>query len=162
MESEQIPLHRVSASVHELFHTARTQSLDPASRRSVTERIAFPCPHLLCDVELSVRIIANLLANALKYSPANGEVFFGAEPCPAGVKLWVRDQGPGIPARFHTAIFEKFGVAEQPLENRPPSTGLGLAFCKMAVEAHGGTIGVESEPGKGSTFWFTLPRDESH
>jgi signal transduction histidine kinase len=54
-------------------------------------------------------------------------------------------------------IFEKFGVVERPAGSRLPSTGLGLAFCKQVVEAQGGTIGIESEPGSGSTFWFTLP-----
>ena len=155
MESGDVPLRCESATVHEIFGGAREQSLDPSSRRLVTEHIADSCPRVLCDIEISVRIVANLLANALKYS--SGSIAFGAEPDTGGVRIWVRDQGPGIHAQFHKCIFEKFGVADQPLDNRPPSTGLGLAFCKLAVEAQGGTLGIESEPDKGSTFWFTLP-----
>ena len=155
LESGEVPLHREPVSVHEIFGCARAQALDPSSSRQITEHIAYPCPRLLCDIEISVRIVANLLANALKYS--SGDIAFGAEPDPKGVRIWVRDQGPGIPTQFHSRIFDKFGVANQSRGNRPPSTGLGLAFCKLAVEAQGGTIGVESEPEKGSTFWFTLP-----
>jgi signal transduction histidine kinase len=159
LEAGEIPLRREPVAIHEIFGCARAQALDPLSSRKVTVNIADPCPRLLCDSEISVRIVANLLANALKYSP--GDIAFGAEPDPSGVRIWVRDQGPGIHAQFQAHIFEKFGVLNQPLDNRHPTTGLGLAFCKLAVEAHGGTIGVESEPGKGSTFWFTLPAADS-
>jgi signal transduction histidine kinase len=157
IESGKMPMYRVSASLHELFYDARGQSLDPSSRHRITESIASHCPHVLCDIDLSVRIIANLLSNALKYAPCESEIALGAAPDPAGVRIWVRDTGPGVAAQFHARIFEKFGVVEQPAGGRLPSTGLGLAFCKQVVEAQGGTIGIESEPGSGSTFWFTLP-----
>lgn len=161
MESGDIPLRRESVSVYGIFGSACAQALSPSSGRKITERIAYSCPRLLCDIEITVRIVANLLANALKYALGNSKIVFGAEPDPSGVRIWVRDQGPGIPAQFHKRIFDKFGIANQPLDSRPPSSGLGLAFCKLAVEAQGGNIGVESEPGKGSTFWFTLPSADS-
>ena len=157
MESAAIPLHQVAVPVHKIFQAARVQSLDPSRAHRITDHIAGSCPLLLCDVSLSVRILDNLFANAFKYSPPGSEIEFGAAPDPCGVRLWVRDRGPGIPAHEHPNIFEKFGVSSQPLDTRFPSTGLGLAFCKLAVEAQGGTIGVVSEIGKGSTFWFTLP-----
>ncbi len=160
IESGKMPMNRVSASLHELFYAARRQSLDPSSRCRITESISSRCPHVLCDIDLSVRIIANLLSNALKYAPRESEIALGAAPDPAGVRIWVRDTGPGVPAQFHAMIFEKFGVVERPAGSRLPSTGLGLAFCKHVVEAQGGAIGIESEPGKGSTFWFTLPAAE--
>lgn len=72
-------------------------------------------------------------------------------PCSAGL----RPGGPGIPPEFHGKIFEKFGQVEN--RQRQLGAGLGLAFCKLAVEAHGGRIGVQSEVGHGSTFWFTIP-----
>ena len=157
MESVSPTLHPVALSAEELFRTARSQALDPSSPRAISKRITPACPALLCDADLCTRIVINLFANAIKYSPSDSEIVFGAEPDPAGVRVWVRDQGPGIPAQYHARIFEKFGVVEQSFGARLPSTGLGLAFCKMAVKAHGGTIGIESAPGKGSTFWFTLP-----
>jgi signal transduction histidine kinase len=71
--------------------------------------------------------------------------------------LSVSDQGPGIPEQFKERIFQKFGQIEGREKIRKASTGIGLVFCKLAVEAHAGTIGVDSEEGKGSTFWFELP-----
>ncbi len=69
----------------------------------------------------------------------------------------VSDTGPGIPAGCHSLIFEKFGQVQLREGRRKFTTGLGLTFCRLAVEAHGGAIGVASEPGQGCTFWFTLP-----
>ena len=65
----------------------------------------------------------------------------------------------GVPVEYQARIFEKFGQVEARANRQKHSTGLGLTFCKLAVEAHGGSIGVESEVGKGSTFWFVLPRN---
>jgi signal transduction histidine kinase len=67
----------------------------------------------------------------------------------------VTDHGPGIPVEFREKIFEKFAQVDG--EKRKYGTGLGLTFCKLAVEAHGGAIGVESDPEAGNSFWFTLP-----
>jgi signal transduction histidine kinase len=77
------------------------------------------------------------------------------------VRVFVADTGPGIPPDFHESIFDKFVQVDGSALPRNRSTGLGLAFCKMAVEAHGGRIGVDSELGKGSNFWFTLPYRQS-
>lgn len=71
-------------------------------------------------------------------------------------RRWNRSR-PGIPFEDQKRIFEKFGSVEGSQRGRKYSTGLGLAFCKLAVEAHGGAVGVDSEVGRGSTFWFTLP-----
>ncbi|MCX7002457.1 MAG: hybrid sensor histidine kinase/response regulator [bacterium] len=157
METEKIPLHQAAVTVHEILHAALTQTCDPSSPRPLAVQIADTCPDLWCDGTLCTRIVANLLANALKYTPREREIVLGAAPDPDGVRIWVQDHGPGIPAQYHQRIFEKFGVADLAIDHRPVSTGLGLAFCKLAVEAHGGHIGVESQPGQGSTFWFTLP-----
>jgi len=77
------------------------------------------------------------------------------------VRVLVQDTGPGIPPEYRERIFEKFGQVENPANRQRYSTGIGLTFCKLAVEAHGGQVGVDSEEGRGSTFWFTLPRRES-
>lgn len=110
------------------------------------------------DQGLIFRVLQNLIANALKFAPKNnGKVELRVEKKGEGVRLEVRDNGPGIPAEHHGRIFEKFGQVEGEATRRFISTGFGLTFCKLAVEAHGGQIGVESEAGKGSIFWFTLP-----
>jgi signal transduction histidine kinase len=110
------------------------------------------------DRGLIFRVIQNLVANALKFAPANdGLIAIGIGRAEDGVRINVTDNGPGIPIEHHGRIFEKFGQAGEKEAREVFSTGLGLSFCKLAVEAHGGRIGVESEVGKGSTFWFVLP-----
>lgn len=108
------------------------------------------------DPQLTERVIANLLSNALRYTPNDGTVTVRVARVEGGARLEVRDEGPGVPEEHRERIFEKFGQLEA-REQGVATTGLGLAFCKLAVEAHGGTIGVDSEMGSGSTFWFELP-----
>jgi K+-sensing histidine kinase KdpD len=162
METSNIPLDLKPLSVRDIFAKISPKSLDPSGLHPVTEHIAESCPSVLCDFDLTCRILTNLLANALKYSTAGSEIAFGADPDPDGVRFWVRDRGPGIPTHQHKRIFEKFGVANTTSDKRLPSTGLGLAFCKLAVESQSGRIGVESELKTGSTFWFTLPSPMPH
>ena len=130
------------------------------ARRLAFERPAVPA-RVLADREIVSRIVQNLLANALRFTPADGEVRVGVVVEAEHVRVFVADTGPGIPPDFHESIFDKFVQVDGSALPRNRSTGLGLAFCKMAVEAHGGRIGVDSELGKGSNFWFTLPRRES-
>lgn len=113
-----------------------------------------------CDLELITRVMINLLTNAIKYTSANGSIHIQAETQNEFVKLSVRDTGQGIPKDKLKTIFEKFAQVKEKKSGEVRSTGLGLAFCKMVVEAHGGEIGIESEEEKGSTFWFTLPKVE--
>ncbi len=110
-----------------------------------------------CDFSVVRRIVANLVGNADKFAMAGTDIRVVIEPFEGGARVQVIDRGPGIPAEMHEKIFEKFGQAEQYSSGRKYSTGLGLTFCRLAVEAHGGKIGLVSEPGRGSTFWFTLP-----
>jgi two-component system sensor histidine kinase/response regulator len=130
------------------------------ARRLAFERPAAPAL-VLADKEIVSRIVQNFLANALRFTPASGEIRVGIVVEEEQVRVFVADTGPGIAPDFHRSIFNKFVQVDASASSRNRSTGLGLAFCKMAVEAHGGRIGVDSEPGKGSNFWFTLPRRES-
>ena len=77
------------------------------------------------------------------------------------VRFEVQDEGPGVPITDRNKIFEKFGTVESRRNKKYHSTGLGLAFCKLAIEAQGGTIGVDPRPVAGSTFWFELPTSVS-
>jgi signal transduction histidine kinase len=104
------------------------------------------------------RTIVNLIGNAIKFTPEGGSVTVGARRDADGTMHFsVRDTGEGIPREAFRRIFDKFGQVESRKAGRSMSTGLGLTFCRMAVEAHGGHIHVESELGRGSTFSFTVP-----
>lgn len=111
------------------------------------------------DSELLRRVFYNLVANALKFVPRrNGRITVSITSLPHAARVTVEDNGPGVPPEYHEKIFEKFGQVELRSHRKLYSTGLGLTFCKLAVEAHGGRIGVVSENGQGSTFWFEIPR----
>ncbi|MCX6967153.1 MAG: hybrid sensor histidine kinase/response regulator [Verrucomicrobia bacterium] len=123
--------------------------------RSITIQ-AQPGVSVLCDQKIVQRIIENLVGNALKFTPENSEVKIALSSSNQEACVSVTDNGPGIPKEFHQKVFEKFGQATVS-KNKKLGTGLGLAFCRLAVEAHGGKIGVESKIRRGSTFWFILP-----
>jgi signal transduction histidine kinase len=112
----------------------------------------------VCDPDIVYRVILNLLTNAIKYIPdSGGKVKITWSHENSHVMLSVQDNGPGIAPEYHEKIFEKFGRVESQSAGKIYSTGLGLTFCRLAVEAHGGKIGVVSAEGKGSTFWVNLP-----
>ncbi len=117
------------------------------------------------DKEITERIFVNILTNAIKYTPNNGEIILSLNLTDIKnqldfVAVQISDTGQGIPQDKRHIIFEKFGQISAKKSGKVRSTGLGLTFCKMAVEAHGGKIGVKSEIGKGTTFWFSLPTGE--
>jgi signal transduction histidine kinase len=115
-----------------------------------------PLPSVRGDTTQLVQLFQNLLANALKFRGGRAPVVHAAaEPAEGGWRFAVRDNGIGIDPRYSHRLFVLF----QRLCSRSeyPGTGIGLAICKKIVERHGGRIGLQSEPGKGSTFWFTLP-----
>jgi signal transduction histidine kinase len=127
---------------------------------SVVVESSFDTLPLVFDPSIIDRVITNLIGNAVKFTPDSGTVSLALEKTGQEAKISVSDTGPGVSPEYHEKIFEKFGQVEMHNERRKYSTGFGLTFCKLAVEAHGGTIGVESELGKGSTFWFRLPIQE--
>ncbi|HZU99164.1 MAG TPA: ATP-binding protein [Planctomycetota bacterium] len=106
-----------------------------------------------CDRDYVHRVFGNLVGNAKKFTPAGGTIVLGAEPAPGAVRFSVSDSGPGIPVEQQSRLFER-GFRGAAVGS---GLGLGLAIARGIVEAHGGKIGVESMPGKGATFWFTLP-----
>jgi PAS domain S-box-containing protein len=113
-------------------------------------------PLIWVDVDMIHRMFINLLENAIKYTPVGGLIEIGAQTASGtAVKFWVRDNGPGISAADRDRIFDKFTRLRG--NNNASGLGVGLAFCKLAVQGHGGQIWVESELGQGTTFWLTLP-----
>jgi len=128
-----------------------------ASRTITLDGVSSPVV-AMADEELVTRVVQNLFQNAVNHTPAHSTVRVRVETAGDDVSVFLEDEGPGIPPEFVDKIFEKYGRIDQGDFVRHYSTGLGLTFCKLAVEAHGGRIGVESVRKKGSTFWFTLPR----
>ncbi len=117
-------------------------------------------PPIKADPVRLSQILNNLISNAIKYSPEQGVIVIGIKPLHSKIAIWVTDQGPGIPSQELNRLFRDF----TPLSPKPTrgekSTGLGLAITKRLIEAHGGTIEVESHQGLGTTFTVTLPIGE--
>lgn len=111
---------------------------------------------LVADPALLRRILTNLFANAIKHTRSGGYVDFRAWRQEESFVLSVRDDGEGIPEADHKRIFNAFEQSRHTIHDRY-DTGMGLTFCKLAVEKHGGKIWVESKMGRGSTFVFTIP-----
>ena len=110
-----------------------------------------------CDGGLVRRIMENLVSNGIRHTPAGSRLRVSIASADGRVRVAVHDEGDGVPQEARARIFEKFGTLETRHERIYPSVGVGLAFCKLAVEAQGGTIGVDSREPIGSTFWFELP-----
>lgn len=114
-------------------------------------------PQFAVDSVLLDRILANLITNAIKYSPSNSEVLVSVRMRGDRFRFEVKDSGPGIPAAAAERLFQKFYRVEGADRSKYSGSGLGLYFCKLAVEAHKGSIGVATGPG-GTLFWFELPQ----
>jgi len=116
-----------------------------------------PDVELVADDDRLQQVLANLISNAVKFSPPGGSASLGSECRGAWVRIWVRDQGPGIAPEFHTRIFQKFSQADSSDSRQKDGTGLGLAISKELIEHMHGRIGFDSEPGEGACFWCELP-----
>lgn len=114
-------------------------------------------PPVLADATRLAQILSNLISNAIKHTPEGGRVLMTAAPSEGHVLFSVVDTGSGIRREFHEVIFEKYRQLAAHEGGGKRGTGLGLPICRSLVRLHGGTIGVESEPGKGSRFSFTIP-----
>jgi two-component system phosphate regulon sensor histidine kinase PhoR len=138
------------------------ESMRPMAEKKRIEIKIEPTPdrtEVFCDSEAVHQIITNLLDNALKYTPENGEIFVGARPVgdqTEQIEIYVRDTGIGIPAEELPRLFERFYRVDKARSRELGGTGLGLAIVKHLARAQGGEVRVESEPNRGSTFSFTL------
>jgi signal transduction histidine kinase len=138
-------------------NVATVQPLTELEGQHVEVALCSPEMTVRCEEQLISRVISNLLSNAVKYTPKEGRISVTLEKREdAMVQVNVADTGVGIAEDALKTIFDKFSQVQHKDQQRH-GTGLGLTFCKMVVEAHGGDIWVESEPGRGSTFSFTLP-----
>lgn len=160
LETGQLPLNPEAVSTEEILHEAVTtvEALVAEKELQMTIAPAEAGLRAFADREITRRVLVNLVSNAIKFTPPGGTILLAATPREDVLEFSVTDTGPGIPREHQERIFDKFYQVESRARgDRLPSSGLGLTFCRLAVEAHGGRIGVESEPGRGSRFWFTLP-----
>ncbi|HEY7216791.1 MAG TPA: ATP-binding protein [Candidatus Binatia bacterium] len=157
IESGRVELYPLPTPAGMLAENAVEQFQTEADAKGVrlSTNITIPEVRVLADHERVGHIFSNLINNALRHTQRDGSVTLGASVTNGAVRFTVTDTGKGIPKEYQERIFEKFF---QVPESGPKGTGLGLYIAKEIVRGHGGDIGVESEPGKGSTFWFTLPR----
>ncbi|MFN8472733.1 MAG: ATP-binding protein [Anaerolineae bacterium] len=133
---------------------------EAAQRQGVRVDVAIAprLPQVRADAHRVRQVIHNLIANALRYTPEGGVITLAAEDAvPGFVRLSVRDTGTGVAAEELPYVFERFWRADRSRARDQGGSGLGLAIARQLVEAQGGRIGVESAPGQGSLFWFTLP-----
>jgi signal transduction histidine kinase len=132
-----------------------------ARQREIVLRLDAPAPcPVRADASVLGRVFDNLLANAIDHSGRGGAVTVRLAPCDEGVSIDVADQGPGIPEEHRERVFEKFARLELRKAGLGGNRGLGLTFCRLAVEAHGGTIWVDAAPGGGALFRTILPAME--
>ena len=154
MERVGLPIKRQSVAVQELLSSAIHQ-LGTRSERVVLGPTVVGKVHV--DATTIQRVVINLLDNALTYSPKSEPVRLGVVDRGDRWRFEIADAGPGIPVENREHLFEKF-IRGGSGENARRSVGLGLAFCKLAVQAHEGAIGIDDVLPKGSLFWFTLPK----
>ena len=161
LESGQQPLHREPAVVEDLLRSVAGPFDLMLDTARITLDLMFEpgLPLVMVDLHLMRRTLSNLIDNAIKFTPDGGHVRVwarrGRERAPGAVLVGVSDSGPGIAPEDQQRLFQMYERSGSAMGRRRGS-GVGLAFCKLAVDAHGGRIWVESEPGKGSTFLLTM------
>lgn len=158
LEARRMELVHAPCDVERLVRQAVADFALVAERRGL-ELEAEPCgplPSVSCDADRIRMALDNLLGNALKFA-GHGRIRVRAERVPGGVRVSVQDQGPGIRAEDQPRLFQSFSQLPAHAHLRGEGTGLGLAIVRQIVELHGGQVGVQSRPGEGATFHFTLP-----
>jgi K+-sensing histidine kinase KdpD len=156
LEAGQLPLRRSPTDVAQIARkvTSALAALDPSRQFVVRARMPVVCE---CDTDLVRRIIENLVSNAIKHTASGEQVLVDVSSERACVHIAVQDDGPGVPKQSRDRIFERYSAKGINTPGGAHSVGLGLAFCKLAVAAHGGRIWVEDVEPRGSRFVVELP-----
>jgi two-component system OmpR family sensor kinase/two-component system sensor histidine kinase BaeS len=161
-EAGQLPLHRAPLSAADLLEDTATSFSGPAAAAGLELRLELPVPaeELLLDGDPDrlEQVLNNLVGNALRYTPGGGHITLGAQAIAGGVRLTVADSGAGIAPEDLPHIFDRFWKGDRTRARREGAgSGLGLAIARQLVQAHGGQIWAESQPGQGTTFFIDLP-----
>jgi signal transduction histidine kinase len=159
LESGDVPLEREPVEVAPLVAQvlSEIQVARPEAAVSVSDELPVDLPAVYADRERVHQVLFNLLDNAVRLTPSGGRVTVTASRHDGSVEVAVADTGPGISAEDLPRVFERFFRVDASRSRDDGGTGIGLAIARSVVEAHGGRIWAESEPGKGSTFTFELP-----
>jgi len=158
-ESGQLKLYCQPENTGDLITQAVTAVMAKAAAKDITMTIEMndDLPQVFIDMQRIRQVLLNLLANALTHTPGGGKITVSADKNGGFVAVSVTDTGEGIPAEDLPVVFERFHRVDKSRARATGGTGLGLTIAKYFVEAHNGAINVQSEPGKGSTFTFTVP-----
>ncbi len=159
-DATTLELHKQKCAISELFERAVQDVEGVAAKQQVAIELQNGATDWMVDPDRIMQVMVNLLSNAIKFSPVSSKVVLTSTIVGDMVEVKIIDRGRGVPASHREAIFEKFKQVDASDGKRKAGTGLGLPICKQIIEEHGGSIGVESEEGQGSTFWFKVPLKE--
>jgi PAS domain S-box-containing protein len=157
LDRRQMEMSRAPVPVATLMERSRDVVRGMAEAQDITIGLHPIAGALLGDFDRLVQVLVNLLSNAIKFSPAGSAIAVSALEVQGTIEVRVRDRGRGIAAAYRDLVFERFKQVEVSDAREKGGTGLGLAICQSIVKQLGGQIGVESEEGVGSVFWFRLP-----
>lgn len=157
VEAGKVELHLKAVDPHALLQVVRERFATPFEEKGVQLQVTEAVlPNIRADEERTLQVLTNLLGNALRYTPAGGNVTVNAQPVGQFLHFSVVDSGAGIPAEHLPRIFERFYRADPARSRSESGSGVGLTIAKGLVEAMGGRMNVSSGAGRGSTFSFTL------
>ena len=160
VESDRFEIRKEYVSTKDLLQNAVQELYSVASEKGIelSKDIPLTLPNIEVDGKRLRQVVFNLISNAIKFSPGGRQIVVTIEDAGPAVQVSVSDQGIGVPKDQQERIFERFYQVDGSAQRRFGGTGLGLAIVKRIVEAHEGQVWVESDPGKGSTFYFTVPK----
>jgi len=159
MEDGSMEIEKEIAEFDQIIVSAIQQVETSSRQKKITISTDVPddFPAVFVDYAKMVRLFANILSNGIKYTPQHGTITIQATIRHDTILTGITDTGQGIPSEYLSTIFDRFAQVDRKRQGKAASVGLGLYFCKLVVEAHGGKIWAESEAGQGSTFYFTIP-----
>lgn len=159
MEDGSMEIQKDVTNLEDIVNNAIRQVEMSAKQKGITISTDFTTelPPVFVDRTKIVRLFANILSNGVKYTPEQGQIRIHITIQDDEILTGISDTGKGIPSQYLDTIFDRFAQIDRKKQGKAASVGLGLYFCKLVVEAHGGKIWAESEEGKGSIFYFTIP-----